>query len=587
MDLPDKEVIMKDGIFKSHNVASLLLAAALLLLGSQIGRAKTITAASCNFADVNNAVAQASVGDIVQLPAGTSSWNQTLTLNGVSLQGAGTNVTKIIDEEPRSGGAQLIMAYPSSGSLTEISQIQFCGGVTNTGMSYNGSVSVYGVPGSSWRVDHNIFNALYSKGIAAYGNAFAVIDDNTFYERAISIADNSAFPNDGQGDISYSQPPTYGLSSSNVLYIENNFMTNIVGYVASVGACDGCGGARMVFRYNTVWDDCFNNHGTETGGRVRGERSFEIYGNTFNFSPNDSGAYPCFAAMLIRSGGGVIFSNKCTGYSALVALRNFRSTDSFCGEWDPFCGANGTSPYDSNSSSLYLSGVSSGPSGSTYLQVSDANWTPNQWVGYTLMNVNSGLFSVVLSNTANTMTYIGSTSQTASLIEHSVMTFNPGDPFQLHMVYAALDQPGRGSGNLLQDQGLETSGTLYNQLLSGFASFLAISQTGNGILVTINTATGVPSWPNEALDPIYSWENTINGSLAEMSSPYPGIQQGRDFYNDTPKPGYTPYIYPHPLDLSTNSSSGGNNGGGGNGNTNTNTGGLQPPSNLQFKGSTN
>jgi hypothetical protein len=566
---------MKTGISKLHNVASFLFVVAVLLLWDQVGRAKTVTAASCKYIDVSNAVAQASVGDTVQLPAGTNSWSQTLVLNGVSLEGAGTNATELIDEQPRSGGAQMVMAYPSPGYLTEISQIQFCAGVTNTSISYNGSVSVYGVPGSSWRVDHNVFNALYSKGIAAYGNAFAVIDHDTFYERAISIADDSAYPNDGQGYVSWSQPPTYGLNSSNVLYIENNFITNLEGYVASVGACDGCGGARMVFRYNTVWDDCFNNHGTETGGIVRGERSFEIYSNYFNFSPNDP-SYPCFAALLIRSGGGVIFGNTCTGYTALVALRNFRSTDSFCGEWDPFCGANGVCPYDSNSPTLYLSGVSSGPSQSSTLQVAGANWTPNQWVGYTLMNLNSGLFSVVLSNTANTMTYIGSTPQTATLLEHSAMTFNPGDPFQLHLVYAALDQPGRGSGDLLQDLGLETSGVLYTELFNMFAGFDATSQTAYGILVTIDTVTGVPSYPNQALDPIYSWSNTIGGALAEMSSPYPGIQLGRDFYNDTPKPGYTPFVYPHPLDV--------NSGGGGGGTTN-NT--LLPPSHLQFNGSTN
>lgn len=576
---------MEASILKSRNIASILSAVAVLFLSAQVGQAKIIKAVSCQFADVSNAVAQASVGDIVQLPSGTNSWVETLTLNGVSLEGAGTNATEIIDEESRSGGAQLVMAYPSSGYLTEISQIQFCGGVTNTSISYNGSVSIYGVPGSSWRIDHNIFNGLYSKSIATYGSAFCVIDDNAFYERAISITDDSAYPNDGEGDFSWSQPPTYGLNSSNALYIENNYMTNLEGYVASVGACDGSGGARMVFRYNTIWNDCFNNHGTETGGRVRGERSFEIYSNSFNFTPNDPN-YPCFAAMMIRSGGGVIFGNTCTGYQALAAIRNFRSTDSFCGEWDPFCGADGLCPYDSNSPTLYLSGINSAPSGSTYLQVAGANWTPNQWTGYTLMNLNSGLFSVVLSNTANTMTYIGSTPQTASLIEHTVMTFNPGDPFQLHLVYAALDQPGRGSGDLLQDEGLETNGVLFTQLLGEFGEFLDQSLAASGILITIDTNTGVPSYPNEALDPIYSWSNTVSsvwgqsGSLAEMSSLYPGIQQGRDFYNDTPKPGYTPFIYPHPLDVNTNNS------GGGGGNTNT-TNNLLPPSNLQFNGSTN
>jgi hypothetical protein len=34
-----------------------------------------------------------------------------------------------------------------------------------------------------------------------------------------------------------------------------------------------------------------------------------------------------------------------------------------------------------------------------------------------------------------------------------------------------------------------------------------------------------------------------------MASPYPNIQSGRDFYNDTPKPNYTPFPNPHPLDV--------------------------------------
>jgi hypothetical protein len=49
------------------------------------------------------------------------------------------------------------------------------------------------------------------------------------------------------------------------------------------------------------------------------------------------------------------------------------------------------------------------------------------------------------------------------------------------------------------------------------------------------------------LEPIYCWSNTINGTITGMFSPYPGIQLNRDFYNDTPKPGYAPYTYPHPL----------------------------------------
>jgi hypothetical protein len=129
------------------------------------------------------------------------------------------------------------------------------------------------------------------------------------------------------------------------------------------------------------------------------------------------------------------------------------------------------------------------------------------------------------------------------LVNGTIMTLNNGDHFQLYLVYATLDQPGRGSGNLLEDNGYTSSG---NESV-------------------INSYTGTVSWPSEALEPIYCWSNTISGALVNMSSSYPGLQQNRDFYN-SPMPGYTPFVYPHPLDVSTNS------------------GPLQPPSNLQIIG---
>jgi hypothetical protein len=459
----------------------------------------------------------------------------------------------------------MINLYPAAGFLSEICNIQFHGGVTNTSVNYWGTIAVYGTAGSSWRIDHNIFNVLYAKNICTYGNSFSVIDHNTFYEIGISIEDNGYIPNDPEGDASWSSPPTYGLNSSNVLYVENNYFTNTTTYLGSVGATDGEGGGRIVFRYNTVMNDCFNNHGTESGGRLRSERSFEIYGNTFTCPSTATAMYPIYAACMIRGGSGVIFSNTVSGYDALAAIRNFRYTCSYYGEWAPFAGADGLSLYDSNDPTLYLTGTNSSPNGSYYLQANRANWTPNQWYGYSVLDTNSGVFSLVTSNTANTIYYIG-TGSSASIVPCTVLTFNYNDVFQIRRVYAALDQPGRGSGDLFQDEG--------------------VSQV-TGILVTINTALGIAAWPREALDGIYSWGNTVavNGASADgtLFSLYPTIQVGRDLFNDTPKPGYTPYTYPHPLTFAsvvgTNSLPTGTNGSPP-GTNNTPTNSLAPPSGL-------
>ena len=506
---------------------------ALIFVSSAVySDAKVVNAASVQFTDVSNAVAQASPGDVVDIPAGTTTWSQTLNLNGVSLNGAGTNSTILIDEENRSVSAQMINVYPAAGYLTQISNIQLRAGVTNTSPNYYGAIAVYGSAGSSWRIDNCLFNDLYAKSIDSYGNSFAVIDHNAFYEQLISIAVNTFIPNDGEGDASWAYPPTYGLSSSNCLYIENNYFTNLMGYVASVGACDGDGGSRVVFRYNTVWNDCFNNHGTESGGRVRSQRSFEVYGNTFTCTYNQ----PIFAALLIRGGSGVIFSNTATDYNDLVALRNYRYTCSYFNEWDPFAGANGLSWYDSNDPTLYLTGTNSAPNGSAYLQVNGANWANNQWYGYTVLNTNNGSFSLITSNNTNTIYYLGSSTASASIVACSVLTFNVGDHFQIRRVIAALDQPGRGSGDLLEDLGVATNGSA-----QGFG--LGTSQ----VLLTINTAKGLPAWPRQALDGVYAWGNTLNGAAANLDCMYPTLQSGRDYYNNTKMPNYTPFVYPHPL----------------------------------------
>jgi hypothetical protein len=48
---------------------------------------------------------------------------------------------------------------------------------------------------------------------------------------------------------------------------------------------------------------------------------------------------------------------------------------------------------------------------------------------------------------------------------------------------------------------------------------------------------------NQALDPAYVWGND---ATMEVSSDSSNVQLNRDFFR-SPKPGYTPYTYPHPL----------------------------------------
>ena len=52
-------------------------------------------------------------------------------------------------------------------------------------------------------------------------------------------------------------------------------------------------------------------------------------------------------------------------------------------------------------------------------------------------------------------------------------------------------------------------------------------------------------------EPVYEWNNWLDGKKKLKFSVWKGceeyIKEGRDFITDTPKPGYQPYRYPHPL----------------------------------------
>ncbi len=73
------------------------------------------------------------------------------------------------------------------------------------------------------------------------------------------------------------------------------------------------------------------------------------------------------------------------------------------------------------------------------------------------------------------------------------------------------------------------------------------------------------NWPNsypytrseyQAQDPMYQWGNNFNGDtqpICDVGSPTQSamyIKAGRDYYDNTPKPAYTPLVYPHPLTAS-------------------------------------
>lgn len=121
----------------------------------------------------------------------------------------------------------------------------------------------------------------------------------------------------------------------------------------------------------------------------------------------------------------------------------------------------------------------------------------------------------------NTLTRVGLTPQWVRLemlrAQMNIAPFgrcNGAGAFDENAIggYACLDQVGRGSGNLISGD------------------------------------TPLPQgWPAQGLEPLYVWGNSDAGIPTVYSAHPAVIAFNRDWIEGTPRPGYTPYVYPHPF----------------------------------------
>ncbi|MCO6434648.1 hypothetical protein [Nitrosomonas nitrosa] len=84
-----------------------------------------------------------------------------------------------------------------------------------------------------------------------------------------------------------------------------------------------------------------------------------------------------------------------------------------------------------------------------------------------------------------------------------------------------------------------------------------LDSTGYPCLDQIGRTSDINGDGIQDLAPLYEWNNTLNGADTDLtihtfencdnSSVAKHIKENRDYYNDTRKPGYSHYVYPHPL----------------------------------------
>jgi len=529
----------------------------------------TINAPSSALVDVASAIAQASDGDTVVVPAGTADWTSVLTITkGITLLGATTvtnagtqnptvnDLTIIKDDSPlNTTQSGLIQARLNPSQSFRLSGFTFTHGSRTTANDVGVVHLTSGTASSpifSMRVDHCHFDHIDGRNIQTDGWVYGVGDHNylvaqgngqTFYINCANYSGKLL----GHG--AWADFPWFGTNK--FFFIEDNTIVGNGQYSTS-GAIDGEYGARYVVRHNDFTNAKYGWHGTE--GDNRGTRAVEAYNNSSHWTT-------VTPSTMNRSGTSLQHDNTWGGTSStdnsITHIMIYREMGAVS-TTSTYSSSDGTSAWDVNDTEGNGTSVQghspflfdSGTSTSTALvgnngtfTDSSKHWTPNQWVGYSVKQTNPSAASYnkasyIISNTADTITYYVYTSGDRG----PTLLFNSGDSYAIHRVLTAIDQGGRGKGDLISGSGSSA----------------------------VNTVTGVPGWPHQALEPAFSWNNvfTPTNTAWRFLSPMPTEIEGRDYYNlgagfaanSTPSQvsstyiaslngvAYTgTYIYPHPL----------------------------------------
>jgi hypothetical protein len=507
----------------SYAVLSAVLAV-LLFAASSVAQARMINAASPSPTDVRRAIASAADGDTVIVPAGTAAWTSALTITkSITIQGQTTvdsdsgtadDQTILVDNLARiPGGQGFFHCKTELGQSLRITGITFTGTGGLAESAYNGAIRVSG-NSNQVRLDHLHFTNLYHTNyIAIYGNIRGVsdhvVEDNIPGQLGQQKVFNGA-GSEGYGDEVWAQPAGYG--GPDFFFFEDWYADNSGGAPFSAnGGWDANIGGKFIIRHCHLYNIEILCHGTE-GGRTRGGRAQEIYNNDYHWSylTGMDG---------VRSGTLVVHDNTFDGIEPNgYGLQTYRMIFGYDGTWK---GAHGTNPWDYNATEadgshidghppyLFASGtVSSAVNNPTGTMTdSTKNWTPNQWNGYALRRPSDGATWRIAGNTNNTLNILQWGDPCC------IQKWNVNDTYEIHKVLQALDQPGAGASD------------------------------------PISGANPTPKWLHQVREGCYSWNNiyTPNGHHINWRPASPGLLEGRDYFSDTPLPGYTPYTYPHPL----------------------------------------
>ena len=274
---PDSRLLARAAVWMRS-----VITAVVILAGFDQTEAAIINAANVSLAAVQTAVNVASIGDTVNVPAGTATWTNLLYITkDIQIIGAGIGRTIITNYYPKPLGNDGIYWITSTNAVCRISGFSFTANST--------TVNTFNIQGNShaFRADHCSFDGtIGSAFVFAPGYwVCGVVDHCTFNNVHIPFQVNHDTYGGGvNGNGSWADADNWG--TTNALYIEDCTFTGPPNQ--GFGIADGCGGARIVIRYCTSTNVFEGTHGTESTGPSRGARTLELYCNNFQWPTNQT-----------------------------------------------------------------------------------------------------------------------------------------------------------------------------------------------------------------------------------------------------------------------------------------------------------
>ncbi|MFO0670530.1 MAG: right-handed parallel beta-helix repeat-containing protein [Polyangiaceae bacterium] len=274
---------------------------------------KTFNASSCNADAVDAAMAQASDGDRVLVPAGTCTWSRAVVVTkSLYLTGAGA----------AAGGTKIVYGGSDTCSSSRRRRQDRTG--RHLGVSLQrrrlellerDRAPVRRPEGwKNFRVHHNVFENNTQWSIKGTSSVAGLIDHNTFR----GTADGIMLYGDGAADWA----ATLTLGTSDFFFVEDNVFEFNDDYGSTKHpVMDMDDGGRQVFRHNVIKNGLWETHDKARSGLVSAN-AYEIYSNQWTVSSNQ------WKSIDISAGTGVVWGNTFAGdISIAIGGMDYKSFD--------------------------------------------------------------------------------------------------------------------------------------------------------------------------------------------------------------------------------------------------------------------